>query len=34
METSDRQIKDIEDKLNEYSETDKALHEMQKWAKE
>lgn len=34
METSGKQIKDIEDKVADYDATDKALREMQKWARE
>jgi hypothetical protein len=34
METSDKQIKDLEKKINELNETESALRELQSWAKE
>jgi len=34
MEASDKQVKDLDEKIAELNETEKALKEMQKWAKE
>jgi hypothetical protein len=34
MDASDKQVKDLQEKLAELAQTEKALREMQKWAKE